>query len=70
MLSDVFEIQSTGNAWFFYFSANGATTTGMAVNLTNSMPNLPSFNRYCGIFSQYTVLDIQLSYTPNVFTSL
>lgn len=55
-LCDVFEVLSTGSAWFFHFSANGASSSGLSVNLSESVPNLPSFNRYCGIFSLYTVV--------------
>jgi hypothetical protein len=54
MFCDAYELISTGGRWAAYASANGLNTVGVSGALSNTMP--AGFNKYCGIYAQYTVL--------------
>jgi hypothetical protein len=54
MFCEAYELISTGGRWAAYAGANGLNTVGVSGALSNTMPS--GFNKYCGIYAQYTVL--------------
>jgi len=68
ILSDLYPIVTNGNPWVASANANGFSTLGLNANVTNVFPT--AFDRYCQIYSQYTIMQIDMLFVPYVYSSV